>query len=228
MYGYIDWSEEGNAAAPPYMAEVNGLTLWVLPLGPDRRRRQQRRLKELARRGVRTAAAPTAFPLGEAAAGWGLRMVSPLPLRRAMLEKLLGRLLWEAGVSPGAGRVLLSAPWVTEDVRRAALYLAPRVRYLTLEAGRSGGELAAELERRWGLARSEKGPVAAEVAFGPRRCPEIPGLAWTSPAPCAQWSWQEGRRPPVPFAGEEAFLALLWEAGVLPAAQLCVKSVGNA
>ena len=162
------------------------------------------------------------FPYG--ALLTALRPVDVLPLRRGCADVLALGALEAAGVSPGRGRVALSAPRLCPELEGAAERLCPQVRGLLIDAP-GGGEYARYLQARFGLpVRPASAGADVTLAFGPGggrwgRCAELyeggklGGLALEL----------EGEEFPEDCA--EQVLALLWEQGQLERENLRCRPV---
>lgn len=158
MYGYVRSGQVVGMECRQIMG------MWfcclTLPAGGGlaslRRRKWWRKMQKA---GVRCAVLPD--HLTAEAAQWGIAPVEVYPLRRGVLPRLLDC------CPPLTGKtVRLAAPYVTAAVGEAAAILAQRARYVDLQVGHGGEELAAHLQRRYGLAVGAVGAVTLTVDFG--------------------------------------------------------------
>lgn len=216
------WIRQQEGTAPRLrQLLVNGAALWLLEgdlyggLLPSLRRRYW--LRRLTRLGIRQGA----LPPGRETDFAPLVPISPLPLRRALLERL-GDCLW-----PGGDTLLLRAPATDAAVCEAAGRLQGRFRWLRLQTGPGQEALSRQLLRRWGLAAGG-GRIDAALSFG-GSCGPVPTLYLGPDCAARQrvsYAWAPGwaeRMASLP--PEEPLLALLHQAGALPPAAVWVKSV---
>lgn len=215
MVGWVH-EEEGLWLPRAEEVRVRGLSLLeaALPPGPVRRQgRQGGRL--LRRRGVKRALAPEA--LGEELAGRGVVPVSPVPLCRALGDRLALALLEDLPLRRRA--VALRGEGVTAAARALALALCPEVGVLLLDLGRGQEELEALLRSRYGAPTLPLGlgpppRVTVELSQVPPReeagqvlrlwgRPHLAGLTVTDgepvpagmePLPLLELLWETGRR----------------------------------
>ncbi len=158
MYGYV------TLGTPAAVARRQIKGVWfmaaVLPeSGILLRLRRRFVWRKLRRRGVRRSVMPEA--LEEEAARWGILPVEVCRLRQALLSQLLDR--------QGDLRrktAALQAVHVTAAVAEAAVLLARRVRYLSLEIGSGREVLERILWERFGLTVCGVGQAAVTVSFG--------------------------------------------------------------
>ncbi len=173
--------------------------------------RRARRWRELRKNGVRFALFPP--ELREEAARFGVRPVSVAPLRRALMDQLVGR----------GGCVRLAAHRVDGDVQRAALLLSRRYRHVVLDVGPGQEDLSRLLYRRFGVAGGSGKDWEMTVTF---RDEAEKGRAIYLGEGCAAY-----QRITYRLADEqadepdEAWLGALFLAGSLKKDELCVKSV---
>ena len=192
--------------------------LWVsVPEGGYwEKRRVARAERLLIRSGVRRC-----LPLREAPE-WAVSVpeVDPLPLYRAVADRMVLELLNSREVEPCRSTVVLTGEQVDGELARAARLLCPRVRVLGLEVGRGGERLARELYREFGAAVSFGGQADVRVRFsGPAQpgelvlCqpPELLGLRVEAPGLCLP-----ERLEPVPL------LTALWQFGGLDVKEIRV------
>ena len=125
MYGYVTWGRR-----PALTAEnIGGVWFAAAALpetGPLAAYRRRLVWRELCHRGVSRCVLPEA--LEAEAARWGLLPVEVSPLRLAMLHQLL-----DTCGDLRRGTAVLRAECATPAVYRAAVVLAGRARYLSLE-----------------------------------------------------------------------------------------------
>ena len=213
--------------------EVRGLMglrcLWAATPAAEslREKRRLRRVcrgaEALARGGSRRVLTAPAFPYWDVLRQAGLRPVETEPFCQALAAPLTLAALDRQGLRPERASVLLSGRRVSHALFQAAELLCPRVRYLSVDAGAEGEELAAWLRAEFGAAVRPPEDAGADVAlcFGPEEAPgrtmfhlwgKAPDLAGFVPIPAA------GGLP----AGLDRLplLALLWEEGRIQVKQL--------
>lgn len=158
VYGYVMEGQTGSVE----VRRIGGMWFCCLTLpvnGGLLSMRRRRGWRKLQKAGVRRAVLPD--HLAAEGLQWGIAPVEVYSLRRGVLPQLLDCCPTLTGKA-----VRLTAPYVTAAVREAAEILAQRGRYLDLQVGRGGEELAAYLQRRYGLAVGAVGAVALTVDFG--------------------------------------------------------------
>ena len=158
MYGYVVEGREGVVE----MRKIGGMWFCALTLpvgGAFLGMRRRRWWRKLQKQGVRRAVLPD--HLTAEGLQWGIAPVEGYSLRRTVLPQLLDCCPTLRGKT-----VRLAAPYVTAAVGEAAELLAQRARYVDLQVGQGGEELAAYLQRRYGLAVGAVGTVALTVDFG--------------------------------------------------------------
>ena len=158
MYGYVIWGDY------PVLTRQQVAGVWfTVAVVPQKgflaRYRRRRVLHMLHRWGVTRCVLPS--EITEEAAGFGLLPVAVYELRRAMLPQLL-----EMQGDLRHSTALLRAGHVSPAVYDAALVLARRVRYLSLDTGGGTETLARELRTRLGLCVGGVGRPAVTVSFG--------------------------------------------------------------
>ena len=158
MYGYVIWGDY------PVLTRQQVAGVWfTVAVVPQKgflaRYRRRRVLHMLHRWGVTRCVLPS--EITEEAAGFGLLPVAVHELRRAMLPQLL-----EMQGDLRHSTALLRAGHVSPAVYDAALVLARRVRYLSLDTGGGTETLARELRTRLGLCVGGVGRPAVTVSFG--------------------------------------------------------------
>lgn len=217
MYGYVKEGRKGS------IENRQILGMWfcalTLPVGGaflDLRRRKWWR--KLQKAGVRRAVLPVHL-IGEAVQ-WGVAPVEVFPLRRALLPRLLAHCPSLEGKT-----VRLAAPYVTAAVGEAAEILAQRARYVDLQVGQRGSDgLAAQLQRRYGLAVGAVGQVVLTVDFGSGgmgRCLHL-GEDCTK---YEQVIYHVERLTAIGIEAEEQLLSALWEGGYIEKEEIRIKSI---
>lgn len=168
----------------------------------------------LERRGVRTAVFPEGYGFEAVFAKHGVVRQGTEGLYRAAAPDAVLCALRQLGAEPRCAHVALAGEEATGALRELALALCPRVRYLSLSAGRGGEALSLELMRRFGVS-ALAGARGADLtaAFGEAeaegavlRLGAEPAMEFDSPYP-------------------PRLLAALWEEGALKNDGLRVKNV---
>ena len=215
MYGYV------TLGTPAAVAQRRIEGVWfmaaVLPeSGILLRLRRHFVWRKLRRRGVRRCVMPET--LEAEAARWGILPVEVCRLRQALLPQLLDR--------QGDLRrktAALQAAHVTAAVAEAAVLLARRVRYLSLEIGSGREVLERILWERFGLTVCGVGQAAVTVSFGGAPSGNTICLG----EDCRRYQRLNYRLT----AGEpenevpEQLLAVLFEAGEIKKEQIRVKTI---
>ena len=212
----VGWIHEEEGLWLPRMGEtrVRGLPLLEIGLPPGPARRQGRQGGRLLRRqGVKRVLAPAA--LAEELAGQGAGPVSPIPLCRALGDRLVLALVEDL---PLRRRVVaLRGEGVTAAARALALALCPGVGALLLDLGREQEELESLLRSRYGAPALPMGlgpPPCVTVELSPVSPREAEGQVlklWGTPD-LAGLTVIDGEA--VPAGMEELpLLELLWETG---------------
>lgn len=215
MYGYV------TLGTPAAVAQRRIEGVWfmaaVLPeSGILLRLRRHFVWRKLRRRGVRRCVMPET--LEAEAARWGILPVEVCRLRQALLPQLLDR--------QGDLRrktAALQAAHVTAAVAEAAVLLARRVRYLSLEIGSGREVLERILWERFGLTVCGVGQAAVTVSFGGAPSGNTICLG----EDCRRYQRLTYRLT----AGEpesevpEQLLAVLFEAGEIKKEQIRVKTI---
>lgn len=193
-------------------SDILGLpVLWVyVPLGGYWEKHRLTRAEcLLLRQGARRL-----LPLRDAPE-WRLSLpeADPLPLYRAMADRMVLAALKRGGKEACCAAVALTGEQVDADLARTARLLCPRVRTLLLEVGYGGERLARELYWEFGAAVGIGGQADVRVRFsGTSRPGELvlcgrpellglklelpPGLCvpeQLEPAPVLSALWQAGR-----------------------------------
>ena len=223
MLGWIILREGGSR---PQLQQrcVRGLPLLALEIAQPHNRRQERRvcraLWALRRRGVERVVVQ-----GAVEEWWlhrcGLRTVPWGSLRQSLLPQLLdwAENVW--GLELQKGTVLLRTNRTDEAVRRMALLLGQRARYVALDTGPGQAALERELQRRLGLGQGNGGQAMLQVCLG-RQAPE---------GPAALLLGEEGRQQELRLAAEgveegcEMLFSALFDAGRVKSQEIEVKSV---
>lgn len=225
MLGYLIWQEEGRPAVTLERRTIGGAVFLVLDArGRERRlrRRIDRAVEEMARRGVRRWVVPENWP-----EAWR-RSVAPVPvypLRRALLSQMLDCLCARQSLDLRNETALLSAPRADEPVRRAAELLSRRCRYLVLQMEGAEG-LYQDLWRRFGLSpgMGQGGKPRLQVSFG-EPLEGIPALLLGPDCQQRQTViYGLTACPEAPFPGEQT-AAALWSAGALSPEEIRVRAV---
>ncbi len=215
MYGYV------TLGRPAAVAQRRIEGVWfmaaVLPESGILLRLRRRFIwRKLRHRGVRRCVMPEM--LEAEAARWGILPVEVCRLRQALLPQLLDR--------QGDLRrktAALQAEYVTAAVAEAAVLLARRVRYLSLEIGSGREVLERILWERFGLTVCGVGQAAVTVSFGGAPSGNTICLG----EDCRRYQRLTYRL----MAGElenevpEQLLAVLFEAGEIKKEQIRVKTI---
>ena len=215
MYGYV------TLGTPAAVAQRRIEGVWfmaaVLPESGILLRLRRRFIwRKLHHRGVRRCVMPEM--LEAEAARWGILPVEVCRLRQALLPQLLDR--------QGDLRrktAALQAEYVTAAVAEAAVLLARRVRYLSLEIGSGREVLERILWERFGLTVCGVGQAAVTVSFGGAPSGNTICLG----EDCRRYQRLTYRLT----AGEpesevpEQLLAVLFEAGEIKKEQIRVKTI---
>ena len=135
---------------------VRGLPLWYLGVGGGffARRRAAAYLRRLYASGIRRGV----FEDERMAARYGIDPIPVLPLRLALLDRLLDALCIDG--LPAAAVYLRCGRGGEAAARQAAAVLARRVRYIRLDEGDPAG-LTDLLLRRWGISPGDGGLTPA-------------------------------------------------------------------
>ena len=138
---------------------VRGLPLWHLAVGGGffARRRAAAYLRHLYASGVRRGVFEDER-MAAMAARYGIDPIPVLPLRLALLDRLLDALCIDG--LPAAAVYLRCGRGGEAAARRAAAVLARRVRYIRLDEGDPAG-LTDLLLRRWGISPGDGGLTPA-------------------------------------------------------------------
>lgn len=223
MLGLLCWNEE--RAIRLERAQMLGLSVLRVSFAPGGRWEKQRLsrvARMLAGQGVRRVLVPPGFDRWQMLNRRGLTGVDPLPLYRAMADRLVLAELERRGVEAHKACVALRGECVDGDLVRAAYLLCPRVRTLLIQVEWGGEKLTRDLYREFGAGEpsctradvavrfSGKGQGGELVLCGK---PELPGLELEVPGLT------------VPEGAELLpLLTALWQAGVLHTKQLRVSA----
>lgn len=215
MYGYV------TLGTPAVVTRRRIEGVWfmaaVLPeSGILLRLRRRFVWRKLRRCGVRRCVMPET--LEHEAARWGILPVEVQRLRQALLPQLLDR--------QGDLRrktAALQAAHVTAAVANAAMVLARRVRYLSLEIGSGREVLERILWERFGLTVCGVGQAAVTVSFGGAPA----GNAICLGEDCRRYQRLTYRLTAGETENEvpEQLLAVLFEAGEIKKEQIRVKTI---
>ena len=194
--------------------QAEGMPLWCVTVGQGllARRRGVRLLRDLWDRGARWYICREA-PLAALAEAAGLTPYPVLPLRLALLEKLLA-VQCPAGAAEGAA-VLRCGSGGEEVAGRALPVLAAWARCVRLDMERPE-VLAGELLYRWGVAAGDGGrPVAVTVVCGEAAWPEAGPVVDLTEACGARQAlvWTSPRAEGLPVPAGEALAAALTDTG---------------
>lgn len=205
-----------GARGRPVRDTVLGLSVWRLEMDTDgyfARRRILRGGRRLVRLGVRRVLLPEEFPCRTQLEQVGLVPVEPTGLYAALAGPLALTVLMGRGEKPGRAGVTLCATRADDAFVRAARFLCPQVKRLTLCVQRGGENLATQLYREFGAAVELGGegqglrvcfegtddPEALDVCR-PRLC--MPGLVLNVPGAELPCDWPA-----------DCVLTVLWESG---------------
>lgn len=128
-------------------------------------RRLRRAARTLSRRGVHRVLVPPGFDAWRELCRWGLRGVDPLPLYRAVADRLVIAELERRGVDVVRACVALQGDFVDGDLARTAWLLCPRVRTVIVQVERGGERLVRELYREFGAAALPDAEADVKVRF---------------------------------------------------------------
>lgn len=229
MLGYI--RQDMNYGKKPQLSveEIAGMHFWVLRCGVIlrcwQRRRLERLLRYLVQHGVRQAIVP--LHLAENCRAVGLKPISDVALRLALMEPLLDCFCRQNGMDIHCAAVRLCAQGVNETVWRAADLLAEKARYITLTAGAGQDKISRWLRREYGLSVGEGSHHAImQICCDAAKAENIPTL-WLGrdceKHQCVSYQLSE------PWCGQieenPALLSVLFAEGKLPLEAIHIKSV---
>lgn len=153
MLGYI--MQEANSRVYPYYIceEIAGMSFLVLHCGAVNTRRQERRFKrrvnQMMQQGIRRAIIPSS--LMALCHEVGIKPISDVPLRHAMIGPLLDHFCRQEGLDIHQSTVRLCGHELNDTVRQAAVLLAHKARYMELDIKRGQEELSRWLRLTYGL-----------------------------------------------------------------------------
>lgn len=163
VIGYLRWSEERGISME--RRRLLGLPVLQVSLSPSGRRVGQA-ARQLKRQGVRRVLAPKGFERWELLERHGVCGVDPLPLYRAMADRLVMAELGHRGVEVHRACVALRGEYVDGDLVRTAHLLCPRVRTLLIQVEQGGEKLTRELYRTFGAGVPLCAQADVAVRFG--------------------------------------------------------------
>ena len=216
MYGYVSLGKH-SAVTAENIGGVWFMTAALPETGPLAAYRRRLVWRALRRRGVSRCVMPTA--LEAEAARWGLFPVEVCRLRLAMLHQLL-----DTCGDLRRGTAVLQAECATPAVYRAAVVLAGRARYLSLELDNGGEALEQALRQRFGLCLGRVGQPAVTVSFDGAPTENTICLG----EDCHRYqrvTYDVPEGMPGPWPVSEPLLAVLFEAGTIKKEQIRVKTI---
>lgn len=166
MLGLLSWSGERDVR----LERIRLMGMPVLRVSiPSGGRWENYRLRRagrlLARQRVRRMLVPQKFDGWQELSRWGLRPVDPMPLYRAMADRLVLAELARRGVENRWACVALRGDYVDGDLERTARLLCPQVRTLLIQVDWGGARLVRELYRSFGAAPQPEGWPDVVVRF---------------------------------------------------------------
>lgn len=185
--------------------------------------RLRRAARMLDRRGVRRVLVPPGFDGWRELSRWGLRGVDPVPLYRAVADRLVLAELERRGVGEVHACVALRGECLDAQLSRTAWLLCPKVRAVVVQVEWGGERLVQELYREFGAAAPPGVEADVAVRFSGAGTPgELvlcgrPNLLGLGLEPSGIILPEEVE--PLPL------LTALWQAGSLSPEQLRVVSV---
>ena len=220
----------GAKGGRPVRDTVLGLPVWRLNLDMDgcfARRRTLRSGRRLAGLGVRRVLLPEDFACRTQLEQTGLVPVEPTGLYAALAGPLTIAVLTGRGEEPRRAGVTLCAAGADDTFVRAARFLCPQVKRLTLCVHRGGESLAAQLYREFGAAVELGGDgQGMRVCFDGTDDPEaldvcrphlgMPGLVLTVPGLELPTDWPA-----------DCVLTALWQSGRIGTERMKVTWSGN-
>jgi len=224
VLGLLCWSEGRDIRLE--RAQLLGLPVLRVSFSPGGRwaaRRLHRAARLLVRNGVRRVLVPVAFDGWQELNRWGLRGVDPVPLHRAMADRLVLAELERRGVEKERACVALRGEYVDAELARTARLLCPQVRTLIIQVVWGGERLVRELYREFGAVAPPGAQADVAVRFGGEGgpgelvlCgqPELLGLDLEWPGITLP---EELERLPL--------LTVLWQAGRLSLEELRVNTI---
>ena len=186
-------------------------------------RRLHRAARLLARQGVRRVLVPPKFNGWQELKKRGLRGVDPVPLYRAMADRLVLTQLERGGVENERACVALRGDYVDADLERTARLLCPKVRTLIIQVEWGGERLTGELYRTFGAAPHPEGKPDAVARFSGVGQPGELALCGRSELLGLELAPESLALP----EGLEAMplLAALWQSGRLSLEELRVNTI---
>jgi len=115
------------------------------------RRRVLAAARRLRKSGITQVVLPEKFPYTAQLEKAGVRMVSTLPLRRALAAELVRTGLERSAEITGSVRVAVSGEHLTGELVRTVTELALRYRYVLLDLPYGGEEFCRQLRREYGV-----------------------------------------------------------------------------
>ena len=215
MLAYITQCAETTLAP----ITVRGLPLWHLAVGSGffARRRAAAYLRHLYASGVRRGVFEDER-MAAMAARYGIDPVPVLPLRMALLDRLLDALCIDG--LPAAAVYLRCGRGGEAAARQAAAVLARRVRYIRLDEGDPAG-LTELLLRRWGISPGDGGLTPALTVCTGHDASAVTGPVLYLTDDCARVQSVTYGSPSLP----EPLLAALTEADKCQPSEIHVASV---
>ena len=198
---------------------VRGLPLWLLGVGGGffARRRAAAYLRHLYASGIRRGVFEDER-MAAMAARYGIDPVPVLPLRLALLDRLLDALCIDG--LPAAAVYLRCGRGGEAAARQAAAVLARRVRYIRLDEGDPAG-LTDLLLRRWGISPGDGGLTPALTVCTGHDASAVTGPVLYLTDDCARVQSVTYGSPSLP----EPLLAALTEADKCQPSEIHVASV---
>lgn len=167
MLGLLCWRDERGVRLE--RGRLLGLPLLQVSLPPGgrwERYRIDRAARILKRQGIRKVLVPKGFACWEVLARRGLCGIDPLPLYRAMADRLVLAELARRGVEERRACVALRGEYVDSALAGAARLLCPRVRTILIQVRQGGDKLTRELYREFGVGTVSRAQPDAVVRFG--------------------------------------------------------------
>lgn len=198
---------------------VRGLPLWHLAVGSGffARRRAAAYLRHLYASGIRRGVFEDER-MAAMAARYGIDPIPVLPLRLALLDRLLDALCIDG--LPAAAVYLRCGRGGEAAARQAAAVLARRVRYIRLDEGDPAG-LTDLLLRRWGISPGDGGLTPALTVCTGHDASAVTGPVLYLTDDCARVQSVTYGSPSLP----EPLLAALTEADKCQPSEIHVASV---
>lgn len=167
MLGLIQYGEErGITVERTRLQGLAVLRVRLLPGGRWERKRIDRAARLLKRQGIRRVLVPKGFSCWEVLVRRGLCAIDPLPLYRAMADRLVLAELARRGVEERVACVALRGEYVDRDLAGVARLLCPRVRTILIQVRQGGEKLTRELYREFGVGTAARARPDVAVRFG--------------------------------------------------------------